>query len=113
MSQVKSVQIVDNGRMIHIHPDQLFTITGGPGKWDLLVSLGEAYVSRKKVEFKYFMLNSRFNVHLPVVITELSHEDGSGESWNFAGTAEFTNGSKRIKGYYSSLRRTGTFKIVP
>ncbi len=88
---------------------KIFKISGGPSKFDLMVSLFDGDSSnRRSVSFTVEEQTCE------VTISTLSREDGSGESWNFSG---FVRGSivspgYGIKGYYSSQRRCGHFEVI-
>lgn len=114
MAVPSHVAVVENGKRMFVSSGTLFNINGGPNKDDLLFSLREAYASRKPVTFQFYVTDKRFRVHLPVIIKGLTHEDGSGESWNFTGSMVRTDGitSYNIAGYYNSKFRTGTYRIV-
>lgn len=85
-----------------------FSITGGPSKFDLMVSLFEGNPKvRKTVSFKLEGLRRE----IQVAITGVQQEDGSGESWNIEGwvMGEFR---ANVKAYYSSRSRSGHFRFV-
>lgn len=98
-------------------------ISGGPSKFDLMVSLFEGNKTpRKTIRFK--VDSGRRNpvgprnseesaiIHsdMDVGITAVEQEDGSGESWMFQGYVVSTFRPGRIQGYYSTKTRTGWFK---
>jgi len=89
-----------------------FNIAGGPGKFDLMVSLFEGnYQTQKWVEFQVRRGNDiREKISLILVkITGMAREDGSGESWNIT----FCESNNRVgSGYYSIQTRKGFLEIT-
>lgn len=89
------------------------TISKGPSKFDLMVSLFEGNPTpRHRVTFTVSPQNTietRFARDLRVSITCIEQEDGSGESWNFKGYVQKDelSPSKIVDGYYSSATRKG------
>ena len=90
----------------------LRSIEGGPGKWDLISAFGNANTGQQVV-FQCFRNDRSFKIHLDVTIMALEHESGSGDSWNFKARAEMPNGQRKyMKGYYSTQSREGHFEFV-
>jgi len=83
-------------------------IIAGPSKWGLLVDgLGKL----EKVEFTFEHLGKR-----EVRIQGVHVESGSGDDWVITGhicKSEARMGYLVFRGYYSTKRRQGTFKINP
>ena len=80
----------------------------GPCKMDLMLALFDSPVfpanRRRSVEFT--IANGE---KIEVFVSSVQQEDGSGESWNIEG---FHGKSfKKISGYYSTQRRSGTLTI--
>lgn len=85
-----------------------FHITGGPNKFDIMVSLFEGNPQhRRTVEFE--LAGLRKNVK--VAITGVQQESGSGESWNIEGWV-MDGPSAHVECYYNSYGRSGHFKFV-
>ncbi len=93
------------------HNDRLFTLVGGPSKYDLLASLGEGHAHLRTVNFLLEGCKQEINV----CVMSLEKEDGSGESWNFKALLWNWVGDLgnhwRIKGYFSTKNRRGTLKF--
>ena len=88
-------------REVAVMATEQIAITNGPPKFDLMVSLFD----RKVVRFT-FELGGGIKV-LPLTVTSVSAEDGSGGSW----ILEVTSSDKDLHGqrfYYSSTTRKGT-----
>ncbi len=75
-----------------------FPISNGPGKFDLMMSL----FSRQIVTFK---LGTGSEVR--VLITSITQEDGSCESWIISGYIVGYN--ERFRGYYRTRGNNGYF----
>lgn len=116
-------------------PSQSYSIVGGPSK-DLLFDACK-YAHSKNVGVPLdFHVALAFTAPLndpgcayikmalkDVVVTGISHEDGSGESFiieghcaadlhSFGSIAEYVYEHYRFKAYYNTHRRKGTFTIV-
>jgi hypothetical protein len=79
-------------------------ITGGPSKWDLMISLFHGdHLRREKVDFSVYETSSK----LAVVINSVERESGSGENWNFTGYSS----NMKVRGYYETHSRTGWMVI--
>ena len=94
-----------------------FKISGGPSKFDLMVSVFEGNPTpRKEVIFTVLTgvtsgppgRQPAFTKPVEVAITSIEQEDGSGESWIFKGNAPTTTDRiRKASGYYSSKTRQG------
>lgn len=91
-----------------------FPIVGGPGKFDIMVSLFEGNPeNRHTVEFTLETTYgpNPLTTKLKVAVTGVQQEDGSGESWNISGWV--SNGPRaHFKCYYSSRNRHGNFSFI-
>ena len=86
-----------------------YYIQNGPGKFDLMVALFDGDGGhRKSVEFTVKIGNEAKQV--PVIIEEISREDGSGENWCIAGRTATT--SLNIHGYFSTKTRGGFLEKI-
>jgi hypothetical protein len=87
-----------------------FSITSGPSKFDLMLSLFHRKVdSQVVVEFS---LEAQ-SYPAGVVINSLELEDGSGECWIFKGYVRYSSTSSRnVKGFYRTNARTGWMKFL-
>lgn len=90
------------------------TITNGPSKFDLMVSLFDGGVrNRRPVLFTYSNKNQ-----IRVVINWLDRDSGDGENWSFCGYETRCDkggepvSSNHIRGFYSIKERTGWIDIV-
>ena len=82
---------------------QRFEILEGPSKLDLMLGLFDGTSTKPRlVLFSLWDGASAWTV-TSVLLSGVSREDGSGESWIFTGC---TNG-KSIKGYFSTKTRKG------
>ncbi len=103
---------------------QRINIQSGPSKFDLMLSLMDVPSHRRAVQFRGNVEGDLVNDYdtrgayksvLDVFIDMLEREDGSGESWNFAGymIATSVRGEQhlRVKGYYSTQSRGGVLEI--
>ncbi len=87
-------------------------ISGGPSKFDLMLSLldgSNAAGTRRRVSFMVDDIGE-----IEVVVNRLSREDGSGESWNFEGFAQTFGPSysyDKVEGYFSTRSRRGTIRL--
>ena len=100
-------------------------ISGGPSKWDFIMSFADGTArDRKVVRFhpkgKIRIPNSDWSPpFLDVVVNTVEREDGSGESWNF--TAYLLKGGyslrdpraegASVRGYYHTGTRKGHLEI--
>jgi len=88
-------------------------IVNGPSKFDLMLSLFDGNKEpRRTVQFRVRSETGRMEINHEVAVTLVQQEDGSGESWNFQGLTWGQSISHRVRGYYSSKRRTGTFNFI-
>jgi hypothetical protein len=83
-----------------------FDIVNGPSKFDLMVSLFDNNAKPRRT-VRFFLDHGH---ELDVAITMIQQEDGSGESWNFTGTATYADGgtSFHVRGYFGTRSRKGT-----
>lgn len=108
-------------------------VTKGPSKMDLVTAFTYAYdMERGPFSVTFYMLDDETKLPLeargdrrypvspkdgtPVAarITEISHEDNSGESFNLKGFVDYTGTnsfSASFMGYYSTRNRRGFFDI--
>ena len=100
-------------------------IINGPNKFDLMVSLFEGNPqSRKMVVFVFdgIMVNEILDYggyratlplhELPVAVTSITQEDGSGESWIFQGWSPKLFANVTVAGFFSSRTRKGRMKLT-
>jgi hypothetical protein len=93
------------------------SITSGPSKFDLMVSLFDAnYTNRRTVTFMVVTPHGqsellKTNQEIEVQIDGIEREDGSGENWNFHGyhltKADEKVTFNKVKGYFSTRTLTG------
>ena len=85
---------------------QGFQIVDGPSKFDLMLGLfSGTCMNPRRVQF--FVLDGSDRTMLSTLLSGVSREDGSGESWLFTG---HTNG-KFVKGYFSTKTRKGHLEL--
>jgi hypothetical protein len=92
----------------------LHNISNGPGKWDLLVCLGEkGKIVQLTVVPNEPGLKPR-EIVIDVHVIGIEQEDGSCESWNIKGcsTKDSRVGHKAFTAYYSTKNRTGCITFV-
>lgn len=82
-----------------------FRIVNGPSKFDLMLSLFDGNkMPRRTVKF----LLEGIKQEVEVAIASVEQEDGSGESWNWAGnTRASTVRGYNVKGYFATRGRVG------
>ncbi len=87
-----------------------FSIVNGPSKFDFMVSLFEGnHRPRRTVNFRL----AGFTEEVPVAITAVQQEDGSGESWNWEGNLHLSTAkSYQVKGYFGTKGRCGHFHFI-
>jgi len=94
-----------------------FNVTGGPGKFDLMLSLFDGNKDPRRT-VKFQLEGARGPV--TVAITMVQQEDGSGESWNFQGwvssddpTDSMFAFNLHVNGYFETRGRKGylTFEV--
>ncbi len=88
--------------------EQQFTITDGPAKFDLMLSVFEG-----KVVF-FTVSDGHGNVGYQGNHFSVQPEDGSHESWILSGVLYLNGGrlGQHFKGYYHSRTRTGNLRFV-
>ncbi len=90
-----------------------YNILAGPGKYDLITAFGYCgpLNGRISVNFEVQLHGANQSHHFWVHINSLKWGDGDGQSWNFEGRSE-KNSSRRVRGYYSTKHRQGTFEVT-
>ena len=93
-------------------------ITGGPSKFELMLSLFDRKPNVRTIEFK---LGNNDLISAFVVINGVSLEDGSGESFCFEGYVQSmkpevprdTRSSfRKVKGWYTTASRKGWIMLL-
>lgn len=88
-----------------------WTITGGPRKWDLMLSLfdhlGLEDDNRRNPEFSFQLLDQPERT-TKVNITSVERTDATGHQWIFEGYADELG---RIKGSYNTQFQNGVFNL--
>ena len=87
---------------------QEFQILEGPSKYDLMLGLFDGNCAKPRLVLFALWDGARTRTVTSVLLSGVSREDGSGESWIVTG---YTNG-KRVKGYYSTKTRKGNLEMV-
>lgn len=84
-------------------------LSNGPSKFDVMLALFDRKnPSPRSVQFS---LEDDPSEKVNVVITGISIEDGSGESWLFTGFLKYAE-ARKIKGWFRTDRRVGHFEYV-
>jgi len=94
---------------------QRFEITDGPGKWDLMLGLFDGTCTNpRRVAFTLWSNLLEKGFYLRLLLSGVSREDGSGESWIVTGYVNDNSGisGRAIKGYYSTRTRKGHLDII-
>ncbi|MDB5236989.1 MAG: hypothetical protein JWL88_91 [Parcubacteria group bacterium] len=96
-------------------------ITGGPSKFELMLSLFDRKPNVRTVEFRLGFDNQENAISAIVVINGVSLEDGSGESFCFEGYVQSMKPSlqrdtrsqfRKMKGWYSTASRKGWIMLT-
>ncbi len=78
------------------------SITAGPSKFDLMLSLFEGKSVKLTVDGQ----------EVEVSVLQIQAEDGSRESWNLAGQIISKAKMQYFRAYFNTLRRKGQFEVV-
>lgn len=93
-----------------IQSELKFPVTGGPSKFDLMLSLFDGnQTPRKTVEFKL----EGIKTPVRVAVTGVSQEDGSGESWIIEGWLSGMEKSFPISLWFTTSSRKGYITFKP
>lgn len=84
---------------------QQYKIQGGPGKWEIMLSLfdGQSVV---------FHLAGTSVIEMSVKLSRVEREDGSGESWNLGGWMTEVGDYRHFNAYYSTRSRHGDLTVL-
>ena len=90
-----------------------YNIIGGPSKHVLVDAFKYAYDKNAKIdlEFKVEICNGSLLKLEDFTIVEISHEDGSGESFNLSGSCRHFGRSVDFMAYYNSKHREGVITL--
>jgi hypothetical protein len=90
-----------------------FNITGGPNKYDLVMGFYYAYDKRSLHRPEFRIECGSISFTAPVVLRQVGHEDGSGESFMIEGRIDGQVYSGReFRGYYDARSRRGYMDLV-
>ena len=90
-----------------------YKIVGGPSKHVLIDAFKYAHDKNAKIglEFKVEICKGSYLTIEDFTIVAISHEDGSGESFNLSGSCSDFGRSIEFKAYYNSKHREGAITL--
>ena len=84
-----------------------FEIVNGPSKFDLMLALFDGNCDHRRIVDFTLLSPQKEHKTFSCIINDLKREDGSGESWLFAGYF----GVNPLHGYFSTKHRKGWIKF--